>query len=1273
MNKLNNTLRMLHASGRAIAVVTVLLGGLVTIILLALLYRSHITFERELTATFQRHQLTTARSLATGVEEVFAEVEDDLRGLARHEGIASEPSGHQEYIHAYYETHTDILNNITVVDAGGERIFRSPKAAKKHNVSQWPEFLSAKDTRKPWIGKPTKCVIDTTQTVVRIFVPVVENGQFNGAIYAGINLKKLWAKCMKRPETGHKSLCWVVEDYGELLHHANSEYVGLKWEQIEDKWRSSGKGAGVEIDEDIEELAHRVRKRVQDGQEGTAEYVNCLEGVEELVAFTPIRLGNERYGLAVVTPKSEISAPIAHQEMVTYALMAGLAVLCVAGGYAVYRGGRARILLAEERKHADALRKSESKYRDLFASMPSGFAHCRIVLDDGGKPVDFVYLEVNGAFERLTGLRRDDVLGKRVTEAIPGIKEAHPELFEIYSDAALTGTEKTFDIHFQPLDIWLSIVVYSPARGEFVAVFENITERKQTEEALRESEGKLLAFMESATEGFVVYDSDLNLSSINKTALQIFPAGSTAENLRGKHILDIAPGLKKTGRYDEYVKVVKTGEPLYFHDIVPDSQFGDRRLSLNAFRVGGGLGIIFTDITERKRAEEEIANLAKFPSENPYPVIRIAADGEVLYANAGALGLLEDLESGLGKPAPEQWRRIVAEVLQTGSIRRIEAEHRGRVFAFRAVPVPDAGYVNWYGVDITERKRAEEDKENLARFPAENPYPVLRIAAEGEVMYANTAALGLLEDLESGPGKPAPEHWRRIVTEVLQSGSIRRVEAEHREKVFAFRAVPVADGRYVNWYGVDITERKQVEEVAQNLAKFPAENPGPVLRIAGDGNIIFANKAAQPLLDAWSCQVNQALPKQWAELVAHVLVTGPREDVQIKCDGRMFLVTFAPVVEAGYVNLYGRDITERKRMQDEQRIQSEITANMSEGVYLVRLDDGVIIYTNPRFEEMFGYSPGEMTGKHVSIVNAPTEKTAEETAAEIIAFLDKHGSWRGEVNNIKKDGTPFWCYASVSMFDHPEHGRVLVSAHTDITDRKQADEDVRRSHEQLRALAGRLQDVREEERIRLARMIHDEVGHNLTALKMDLAWMNRRLPKAACASPTSEIRERLEAMSKLLTETIQKARETASELRPGLLDDVGLDAAIEWEARQFQRRTGVECTFTGNAEELELDRDQSTALFRICQGLLTNIASHAGATAATIALKRQGDELVLEVSDDGMGIREKQISSSRSLGILGMRERALVLGGRFSISGRDGKGTTATVRIPLGTVQARGE
>ena len=145
-----------------------------------------------------------------------------------------------------------------------------------------------------------------------------------------------------------------------------------------------------------------------------------------------------------------------------------------------------------------------------------------------------------------------------------------------------------------------------------------------------------------------------------------------------------------------------------------------------------------------------------------------------------------------------------------------------------------------------------------------------------------------------------------------------------------------------------------------------------------------------------------------------------------------------------------RDITERKRTEEELRLHSEIMKNMSEGINLVRVSDNVIVYTNSKFEEMCGYDPGEMVGKHISVVNALAEKSPEETAREIMESLKKHGDWQGDIHNIKKDGTPFWCHASVSWFDHSEYGRALISAHTDITKRKRAEEALRESEKRLR-------------------------------------------------------------------------------------------------------------------------------------------------------------------------------------------------------------------------------
>ena len=230
-------------------------------------------------------------------------------------------------------------------------------------------------------------------------------------------------------------------------------------------------------------------------------------------------------------------------------------------------------------------------------------------------------------------------------------------------------------------------------------------------------------------------------------------------------------------------------------------------------------------------------------------------------------------------------------------------------------------------------------------------------------------------------------------------------------------------------------------------------------------------------------------------------------------------------------------------------------------------------------------------------------------------------------------------------------------------ERKQAEEEVIRSHERLRALAIHLQSIREEERAMIAREIHDELGQSLTGLKFDLFRIETLLTKG---DPTSLqlCQEKAHSMLELINSTIQLGRKIATQLRPGILDDLGIVDALEWQAEEFQARTGIRCEFTASHATLTLDSNRTTALFRIFQETLTNVARHAQADLITTDLNAQASELKLTVHDNGRGITEAEIGNSQSLGLLGMRERVMVFGGDIHISGQKGKGTTVTVSLP---------
>lgn len=231
---------------------------------------------------------------------------------------------------------------------------------------------------------------------------------------------------------------------------------------------------------------------------------------------------------------------------------------------------------------------------------------------------------------------------------------------------------------------------------------------------------------------------------------------------------------------------------------------------------------------------------------------------------------------------------------------------------------------------------------------------------------------------------------------------------------------------------------------------------------------------------------------------------------------------------------------------------------------------------------------------------------------------------------------------------------------TDITDRKQAEERLETSHEQLRSLAAHLESVTEEERKHIARELHDELGQMLTALKIDLSWLTPRLPKEQ-----ESLLEKTKSMCQLIDMAIHTVQKVSAELRPAVLDDLGVTAAIEWQAGEFEKLTEIKCEFSSNPEDVVLDQDRSTAIFRIFQEALTNVVRHANATKVKASLIEEAGKIVLRIRDNGKGITKEQISDPKAFGLIGIRERAHFWGGEVKISGTPGKGTTVVVSIPL--------
>ena len=333
---------------------------------------------------------------------------------------------------------------------------------------------------------------------------------------------------------------------------------------------------------------------------------------------------------------------------------------------------------------------------------------------------------------------------------------------------------------------------------------------------------------------------------------------------------------------------------------------------------------------------------------------------------------------------------------------------------------------------------------------------------------------------------------------------------------------------------------------------------------------------------------------------------------------------------------------------------------------------GQFVFFNEAAKQQFGFLPTEATSGEW-MEHSPCYRSDGITPFPV-AERPLTCALRGEVVDsvellVRRAQIPAELCLSVTarpLMDEVGAVRGAVAVYRDVTERTHAEQELKSALAQSRALSAHLQSVREEERSHVAREIHDELGQVLTGLKMDLAWLKHRLVEERLETSRALLLNKVQDMSGLIDTTIQAVRQLATELRPGILDHLGLSAAIEWQAEEFEKHSGIRCRVIGMLADVPLDKEQTTAAFRIVQESLTNVARHAeAATAVTILLSQEANRLVLEIEDDGLGFQEKNLASRDTLGLLGMRERAAILGGEVQITSEPGQGTKVAARIPL--------
>lgn len=480
----------------------------------------------------------------------------------------------------------------------------------------------------------------------------------------------------------------------------------------------------------------------------------------------------------------------------------------------------------------------------------------------------------------------------------------------------------------------------------------------------------------------------------------------------------------------------------------------------------------------------------------------------------------------------------------------------------------------------------------------------------------------------------------------------------------------------------DISERKQLEkqlkefnrqleiqvkEKTAELRNVFERISDAFIGIDNDHKVVYVNKKAELLFDLDSTQLTDTSVYELFSTEEKEVATAIDETFRSR--EYIYLETWLARFQKWFelniypspsgLSIYIRDITIRKKALLELNASEEkyrlFFENSMDGILLTD-GKGHIFSANKAATEIFGMSEEEICrGGRTAILDEsdPNWPTFFETRNRV-------GKAQGELRHFRKDGTTFLAEITSVKFKTAAGEEQTNTIIRDITERKRAEEDLNDSYQQIRRLTAYLQKVREDERANIAREIHDELGQQLTVMKMDITWMKKKV-KAGILEP---LPEKMDEVLEIIDGTVSSVRRIATDLRPSLLDDIGLIAAIEWEADKFAKRTGIKVNLS-KSESVTLPTEYVTGLFRILQESLTNIIRHASATQVDIHLKNQNNEFILCIEDNGSGFDMNAVAEKKTLGLLGIKERSAMMQGVFTINSEPLKGTKLEVRVPL--------